>query len=519
MDQNHAHVSSDLIRGNVDTIVLKCLQIGDMYGLEICDLVKRASGGTYSLKQPTLYSSLKRLERQKLIQGYWKDSAIGGRRHYYKLSDTGLSKLSDKKGNWSDAKGVIDTLVGDLRQRREEMLDEQASDAAEVAERLASGNAGNQQITRSAKSPMIPSIDSMMEANDGTPKVLAEPAVKEADKNVLNVHSLITEILREPDSMTSKYLGAATLAPIPHYDSDTESAQVTTIPLSNRKETTPTKLKPYIFNTEFNAETVPVDAVLSKAETDIEKVENNEIVAQTAKEDVAEAVLVKDKKETAGIPISFKPKAAAQQLSMDGEILDTEHEVVPRFAKYLSPDDYARAMTTTRSGTRVAGKLVAANDIFIKPYQKQGAPKFGRGYVYLSKLRVVGALLVALAIAGALFAVRLATKPHTDGENAFFTIAFIILAGYIGVHAVVFAVSPKTTRKTKIKWENAVLRLGLFIAFVIVIMGVNVLGGFNLTNTAEYFVYWVVPCLLVSAIILEGGINFLLVKLKIFATQ
>ena len=82
-------IDSDLIRGHVDTIILKTLTTGDKYGYEIIKEINEKSNGTYELKQPTLYSCLKRLEGQGLISAYWKNSDIGGRRHYYKLTKKG----------------------------------------------------------------------------------------------------------------------------------------------------------------------------------------------------------------------------------------------------------------------------------------------------------------------------------------------------------------------------------------------------------------------------------------------
>ena len=83
------NIDSDLIRGNIDTIILKTMLDGDKYGLDIIKEVEARSNGTYELKQPTLYSCLKRLENQELISSYWLDSDIGGKRHYYKLTDKG----------------------------------------------------------------------------------------------------------------------------------------------------------------------------------------------------------------------------------------------------------------------------------------------------------------------------------------------------------------------------------------------------------------------------------------------
>ena len=117
-------VNSDLIRGNIDTIVLRCLHRGDMYGLEICNLIKEASGGTYVIKQPTLYSALRRLAQRKKITSYWQDSKLGGRRHYYKLTELGRQSFLDKKEDWSDAKEIVDTLVEGIARKRRVTSDE-----------------------------------------------------------------------------------------------------------------------------------------------------------------------------------------------------------------------------------------------------------------------------------------------------------------------------------------------------------------------------------------------------------
>ena len=68
-------------RGQLSTIILMCLSETDKYGYEIIDEVLKKTNGRLSIKQPSLYSSLKRMEEQSLISSYWRDSEIGGRRH------------------------------------------------------------------------------------------------------------------------------------------------------------------------------------------------------------------------------------------------------------------------------------------------------------------------------------------------------------------------------------------------------------------------------------------------------
>ena len=75
-------------------IILYQLVDGDRYGYEIIKQIEDSSKGNIIIKQPTLYSILKKLEQGRFISSYWQDSEIGGKRHYYKLTDNGKAQLS-----------------------------------------------------------------------------------------------------------------------------------------------------------------------------------------------------------------------------------------------------------------------------------------------------------------------------------------------------------------------------------------------------------------------------------------
>lgn len=83
-------------RGSVNDIILKTLLNGDKYGYEIIKEVEEYSDGKMKLKQPSLYSSLSRFEEKGLVNSYWGDSDIGGRRHYYHLTDAGKVYYTSK---------------------------------------------------------------------------------------------------------------------------------------------------------------------------------------------------------------------------------------------------------------------------------------------------------------------------------------------------------------------------------------------------------------------------------------
>ena len=102
---------SDLIRGHLDTIVLGLLLSGDRYGYEICRIVREKSGGEYELKEPSMYSTIRRLESQRLIEAYWGDESLGARRKYYRITAAGQKTYTQNFQNWQFAKKIIDKLL------------------------------------------------------------------------------------------------------------------------------------------------------------------------------------------------------------------------------------------------------------------------------------------------------------------------------------------------------------------------------------------------------------------------
>ena len=106
-----SRISSDLLRGHTDTIILKLLMSGDKYGYEISKLIHSHSNGEYELKEATMYSSLKRLEHDGCITSYWGDETQGGRRKYYRITEKGKRTYSENKSNWEYAKHILDQLL------------------------------------------------------------------------------------------------------------------------------------------------------------------------------------------------------------------------------------------------------------------------------------------------------------------------------------------------------------------------------------------------------------------------
>ena len=108
-------LTSDILRGYTDSIILRQLAGGDSYGYQINKRVAELSGGSFELKEATLYTAFRRLENAGFIRSYWGDEASGARRRYYSLSDAGREKLQQDCDAWKETRSLIDQLLEEVR--------------------------------------------------------------------------------------------------------------------------------------------------------------------------------------------------------------------------------------------------------------------------------------------------------------------------------------------------------------------------------------------------------------------
>ncbi len=102
-------ITSDIIRGHTDTIILAHLEENDSYGYQINKSIQERTG--YILKDATLYTAFRRLEDLGYITSYWGDGDTGARRRYYTITKMGRVALAQMKNEWLEAKQIIDKLI------------------------------------------------------------------------------------------------------------------------------------------------------------------------------------------------------------------------------------------------------------------------------------------------------------------------------------------------------------------------------------------------------------------------
>ena len=113
MHKDNFNANVDFVRGQADMIVLSALSDTDKYGLEILSAIQERSKGMYSLKQATLYSSLKRLEKNGYVHSFDGEISNGAKRVYYGLTQMGREHLENDKSYWEFCNFLMSNLISD----------------------------------------------------------------------------------------------------------------------------------------------------------------------------------------------------------------------------------------------------------------------------------------------------------------------------------------------------------------------------------------------------------------------
>ena len=111
-------ISSDIIRGYNDTMILYLLLNKPSYGYEISKQIKELSGEKYVIKETTLYSAFTRMEKNGYIESFSSQSTdTGKRRTYYRITEAGRKYYREKCEEWELTQEVVEKFIlkGDNR--------------------------------------------------------------------------------------------------------------------------------------------------------------------------------------------------------------------------------------------------------------------------------------------------------------------------------------------------------------------------------------------------------------------
>ena len=104
-------ISSDVIRGYNDTIILYLLMQNPSDGNEITKQIKNMTDGKYVIKETTLYSAFARMEKNGYISSFSSEEGEGKKRTYYRITDTGIAYYHEKCEEWVLTKEVVENFI------------------------------------------------------------------------------------------------------------------------------------------------------------------------------------------------------------------------------------------------------------------------------------------------------------------------------------------------------------------------------------------------------------------------
>lgn len=104
-------ISSDVIRGYNDTMILFLILHKDSYGYEISKMIRTMSDQKYVIKETTLYSAFSRMEKNGYIESFSQMAENGKKRTYYRITGKGRDYYNEKCAEWELTKDVIERFI------------------------------------------------------------------------------------------------------------------------------------------------------------------------------------------------------------------------------------------------------------------------------------------------------------------------------------------------------------------------------------------------------------------------
>ncbi|MBE7074390.1 MAG: PadR family transcriptional regulator [Clostridiales bacterium] len=511
-------IKDEIPRGQLSTIILNTLLDKDKYGYEIIEEVLSKTNGKVSIKQPSLYSSLKRMEEQSLISSYWRDSEIGGRRHYYHLTDLGKKHLekwqADIPLSFKENNTVKTTKV--LQQENLFNLTSTTTENAKNNNELEQPQKDNSfiQFDLFSNSPIItpPSQDSLNLTNQKPieTKLIQEPKTYSFDY-IKKTNKSFSDCLKNNDSYEKKYVSQ------------------TNILISEKQEIENVVIKEQEIKTES-----PTDKTISKIDVNVlpgyigkKEVSNDLKELENLKPELVENKddeVITNKDDGVIITERLNPEDMPKPTKWDNrrfEVYVAGNSVAPdlKKAKKVTYEDrvkdlYEKSIANAENqelelidnkikfpSYKDLQEFYSEQNIKFKPFQKS-LRKTEKDYnmIRITKFNMLSSLMlfVYISLLSITFGIICSFIPNVKLHNVtsylLFPILFLI---YFICTYITYVRTPQKrialdTSKFKFNWKLCLIS----ILLIPVIFAINLLCGFTFVNFKSYCLITLYPIML-----------------------
>ena len=104
-------VTTDLIQGTLDMLILKTLSLGPMHGFGIARRIEQVSRGVFKVNPGSLLTAFQRLERMGWLDSEWRQTDNSRRAKFYSLTRSGRKQLEVETANWNRRAAAIARLL------------------------------------------------------------------------------------------------------------------------------------------------------------------------------------------------------------------------------------------------------------------------------------------------------------------------------------------------------------------------------------------------------------------------
>ena len=102
---------NDLLHGTLDLLVLKTLSHGARHGYGIARFLEEATGATVTIEEGSLYPALYRLENRGFVAAEWRESDLGRRAKFYRLTPAGRRQLKTETAAWTAFQSAVSRVL------------------------------------------------------------------------------------------------------------------------------------------------------------------------------------------------------------------------------------------------------------------------------------------------------------------------------------------------------------------------------------------------------------------------
>jgi transcriptional regulator len=92
----------ELLRGTLDMLILRTLQVGPAHGHQIARHIQRSTDDVLQIEHGSLYPALHRLERKGWLAAKWETRDGARELKYYRLTALGRKQLVAEESKWQE---------------------------------------------------------------------------------------------------------------------------------------------------------------------------------------------------------------------------------------------------------------------------------------------------------------------------------------------------------------------------------------------------------------------------------